>query len=156
MTTTDNTGVDNGILSDLGLGDVPDGLAVGTYKGNVYGCKVQTLKDVSKGKSLVFTYKVNDPESSYNGETIDEWKSINKFDTNVKKRFLKERLVSLGIPETRFDQFRPDDVIGLDVFFTVKKNGQYTNITDVTLIEGDASSVSAPSQAASSNLEDLL
>jgi hypothetical protein len=129
---TENTG----ILADLGLADVPDGLPEAQYLGNVFNCKVQPYKDVAKGRALIFTYKVNDPDNPMHGETVDEWHSINSFDTPTKKRFLKARLLSLGIPENRMNQFSPQDVIGLAVFFTVKKNGQYTNVTDVRLIEG--------------------
>lgn len=151
---------DAGILADLDLANVPDGLPAGQYLGNVYNCKVQPYKDAAKGKALIFTYKVNDPDNPMHGETVDEWQGINAFDTPTKKRFLKARLTSLGVPENRMSSFKPDDVIGLAVFFTVKKNGQYTNISDVRLVEGGdvaspASSAGA-SPASSSDISDLI
>lgn len=121
-----------GVLANLGLENVPDGLPDGTYSGWVYDCKIVTLKN-DKGQSLVFTYKVDMPGSPLNGETIDEFKSINPGDDNQKKRFLKARLESLGVPSTRFSQFQPNDVKGQPVEWTVKTNGEYKNVGTVKL-----------------------
>jgi len=145
----------DGILAGLGLDEVVDGLAAGVYKGNVFNAKVQDLP--GKGKFLIFTYKVNDPDSRYHGESVDEWFSLDPNATNVKKRFLKQRLESLDVPESRFSSFNPNDVIGTDVFFTVKINGQYTNVTKVALAgEGDASVSASTPASGGVNVEDLL
>lgn len=152
---------DAGILAGLGLEEVPDHLPDGTYPAYLTEAKVINLKD-NKGQSLVFTYKVDLPGSQINGETIDEFKSINPADDNQKKKFLKMRLESLGVPSTRFAQFNPKDVVGLAVTITVKTKGQYTNVTNVTLRNesGSASatvtSVPAITSVSTSALTDLL
>lgn len=127
------TQTDGNPLAGLGLENVPDGLPEGAYPGNLYDVKVIEHKGEKTGKkSLVFTYKVNNPGHVTHGETIDDFKSCNADDSNQQKRFLKMRLESLGVPESRFsDPTWMQAVIGLDVYFTVKKNGQYTNVSKV-------------------------
>lgn len=121
-----------GFLSDLGLDSVetdPNHLPDATYKGYLTDCKVVQFKDASKGQALVFTYKVS--EGPHKGKTIDEWKTANKFDPANKKAWLKSRILSLGVPESRLNILNPDDLIGTPVSFTVKKKGEYTNVTFV-------------------------
>ena len=130
MTTPTNS--DSGVLANLGLDEVPDGLPDGMYPGFLYDAKIVDLKN-DKGRALVFTYKVDQPGSKLHGETIDEFKSINPGDDNTKKRFLKQRLESLGVPSTRFNVFQPKDVVGTAVEFTVKTNGEYKNVSKVEL-----------------------
>lgn len=120
------------LASDLGLEDVPDGFADGVYSGFVTDCKIVHYKDAAKGKAIVFTYRC-DVDPVFAGETIDEWKSANAGDPASKKKWLKMRLDSLGIPESRMSAFAASDVIGKAVFFTVKKNGEYRNVTKVEL-----------------------
>jgi len=132
MTTPTVPNSDAGVLANLGLDEVPDGLPDGVYPGFVYDAKIVDLKN-NKGRSLVFTYKVDQPGSTLHGETIDEFKSINPGDDNTKKRFLKQRLESLGVPSTRFNVFQPKDVVGLAVSFTVKTNGEYKNVSKVEI-----------------------
>ena len=50
--------------------------------------------------------------------------------------FLKMRLKSLGVPETRMNTLQPEDLVGTDVVITVKKNGESTNITKVEIYTG--------------------
>lgn len=158
MTDSTDLDVDGGIFADLGLDEVdadPNHLPDSTYRGVVYDAKIVHYKDAAKGKALVLTYKVTDPESIHKGKTIDEWKSANKFDDAQKKGWLKNRLISLGVPESRIAQVSVKDLIATDIFFTVKKKGEYINVTFVRL--ADESEVSASSGGSSSvSVDDLL
>lgn len=125
---------DAGFLADLGLDDVetdPNHLPDATYLGYVTDAKVVHYKDSSKGKALVFTYKVS--EGEHRGKTIDEWKSANSFDEPTKKSWLKNRLVSLGVPDSKMGSVSPEDLTGIAVKFTVKQKGEYRNVTFVAL-----------------------
>lgn len=129
--TVDN---DLGFLADLGLDEVesdPNHLPDATYLGYLTKVKVQPYKDKAKGKAIILTYKVSDGE--HKDKTVDEWKSANSFDEPRKKAWLKQRLLSLGVPESRMNAVNPDDLVGTAVLFTVKKNGDYINVTSVKL-----------------------
>lgn len=145
-----------GFLSDLGLDDVdsdPNALPDGTYKAALFECKIIEAKDAAKGKFVVFTYKVTDPDSKYQGTTIDEWKSANSFDEPRKKAWLKQRIMSLGVPEARVNAVDPSDLLGTAVDVTVKQKGEYRNVTFVKL--SDESSAAAEPVSAGS-IADLL
>jgi hypothetical protein len=132
MTTPDN----NAPLfsDDLGLENVPKGFATGVYQGFVTNVRPHTYKDEAKGKAIIITYRCDvDPSGQFTGESIDEFKSCNSTDSNVKKRFLKQRLEELGVPESRQNSVTPSDLIGKPVYFTVKNDGQYINVTKVQL-----------------------
>lgn len=147
---------DAGFLADLGLDSVeadPNHLPTSTYNGYVTDCKIVEAKDKSKGKFLVFTYKVSDGE--HRGKTIDEWKSANAFDEKKKKSYLKQRILSLGVPEARLGSVSPEDLTGIAVRFTVKQKGEYTNVTFVALRDENEVSEDAVSPLAASVLDNL-
>lgn len=149
---------DAGIFADLGLEDVaddPNTFPASTYKGFLFDAKVVNYKDAAKGRALVLTYKIADEDSEHNGKTVDEWKQCNSFDDPTKKAWLKRRLMSLGVPEDRLSQVNPADLVGTAVFFTTKKNGEYTNVTFVKKAdEGDTTATAGSSGGGS--IEDLL
>lgn len=118
--------------------NVPDG----TYECVVEKAEVVTSKEkeyrpgVPK-KGLMLTFKITDENE--NGKTITDYKAIPvpedpKNLTSDEKRdlsFLKMRMMNLGIPEARINSVEPDDLVGVDCYVTVKKNGDYTNVTKV-------------------------
>lgn len=121
--------------------DDPFNIEEGIYKGTISDVKV---KQSSKGTTgLVLTYTVTDEESPMVGRKIDEWKNVpqpadpeNLTPEEERDRsFLKMRLKSLGIPESEMNNVGTDDLVGLDVVFTVKKKGEYTNVTKVELAD---------------------
>ena len=141
-----------GFLADLGLDEIdedPNAFPDGTYNAYLTEAKVVNLKDSAKGKRLVLTYKIAD--GPHKGKTIDEWKSINAFDSARDKAFLKSRILSLGIPESRISSLDVNDLVGTEVRITKKQNGQYRNVTNVVL--GHAG---AEAEASASVDEDLL
>jgi hypothetical protein len=107
----------------------------------------KTYHDDTPVKGLSITYKIT--EGDYAGEKVSEYKYIPKpvdknaptADERRSMSFLKQRLLSLGVPESRINSFEPDDVVGADVYVTTKKNGNYTNITDVKVNNGSAAAV---------------
>lgn len=157
-----------GFLADLGLDSVeadPNAIPDGKYAAYVYDAKIVAYKDTSKGKALVLTYKIA-PGSIHSGKTVDEWKSCNKFDDARSKGYLKQRILSLGVPENRMADLDPNDLKGTAVYITTKKNGEYTN---ARMVEVRDESTTAPNQvsadewqngtssaASSSDVSDLL
>ena len=143
-----------GFLADLGLDEIdedPNRLPDGPYNAYLTDAKVVTLKDAAKGKRLVLTYKIAD--GPHKGKIIDEWKGINAFDDARSKAFLKQRILSLGVPEDKISTLDLNDLVGLEVRITKKQNGQYQNINNVTL--GHAG-LDATESSASADVSDLL
>ena len=134
-----------GFLNDLGLENVETAPADGKYAAYLYDCKFVEYKDTSKGKALVFTYRIAD--GKFKGEDIQEWKSANAFDDNTKKKWLKARVLSLGVPESRIGAVNPQDLVGLAVWITIKKNGEYTNVNKVELRDEAGNATAAPLEA---------
>lgn len=123
-----------GFLNDLGLGgiEVNPELPEGTYKGHVFASKEQMRQRDGK-RMWVLTYKVDQPGTPFHHMTKDEWKNIDKSSTEDEKRFLKMRVLSLGVPEDRIDAVNFGDFEGIPVFFTLKRKGEYVNVVDVKL-----------------------
>ena len=139
---------ETGFLSDLGLDEIdddPNKFPDGTYNAYLTESKVVALKDAAKGKRLILTYKVFD--GAHKGKVIDEWKSINKFDDARSKAFLKQRLLSLGVPEEKIATISPEDLVGIAVRITKKQNGQYSNVTNVVLGHAGEDVVAASASA---------
>lgn len=128
------------IFGDLDIANAendPFSVAPGTYEATVSDVEVKDNKDKTlKGLWITYTITGEDVET---GKKVTEWKTIPnpadpKNPSAEDKRamsFLKMRLSSLGIPESRMNTVGPEDLIGTDVVITVKKNGEYTNVTKV-------------------------
>lgn len=124
------------MFQELGLEDavVPGTLPDGTYKAFVYEAKPGSNK---AGKPyLILTYKVNDPGGVFHEATIDEWKSASRDDDAKTKGYLKQRLSSLGVPDSRMGSLTPQDLVGTEVLITVKNKDNYCNVVKVALVDG--------------------
>lgn len=132
------------IFGDLDIAnaqDDPFSVAPGTYPATVSDVEVKDNKDKTL-KGLWITYTVQGEQET--GKKVTEWKTIPspvdpKNPSAQDQRdmsFLKMRLKSLGVPETRMNTLQPEDLVGTDVVITVKKNGGYTNITKVEIYTG--------------------
>lgn len=125
--------------------DNPFEVEPGTYHCVVTGAEARPTQNGDK-VGLNLEYTIQDEDSPMNGRKIMEWKHIPQPDdpSNPTAKeatamsFLKQRLSNLGIPETRMNDVEPDDLIGIECVVTVKKNGEYTNVTKVTLDEGSS------------------
>lgn len=136
----------SGFLNDLGVdwGSVStdNSPSDGTHRCFVTKSEVRTKKDGSK--SWVFTYRVADGEPQA-GRTKDEWRPIpnvrdGKFVTDKDESnagWLKQRLMSLGVPESRIGTVTPVDVQGAEVYVTLvtktNNSGTFQNVTNVKL-----------------------
>jgi len=160
------TNANEGFLNDIPVDnwdDIPDAtfdIDDGTYKGYITNAQILGTKDEPNAKYLVVTYKVTEPEKSKMvGKEKQEWKRISppkgwnhenpeaNSDDLIKKReqnlsFLKTRLVSLGVPTSRFKSLKGSDLMGLKVIFTLATKKGYQNFTKVEL---DQTSTPTPS-----------
>lgn len=141
---------DESIFGDLDVAaaaDSPWDLLDGTYGGVVTECKAgPTAKGDKKGLTIVITVdESSDPAMV--GRKNSEWLEIPRpadpknptpEEAQATSR-LKARLLSLGIPQDRINQFKPSDVMGLGVIFrlgTTSKNGRdFQNIKELKVRE---------------------
>jgi hypothetical protein len=140
----------------------PNKVADGTHHAFVYDCKVVDLTAKGKGKSLVITYKMADDDQNAKVEK-DEWRAIpvvtadGQFASDKDRTaatWLKRRLVSLGVPETKINDVDPKDLVGTEVYVTFKTKEQWQNVTDVKVATAEGTP-SATTQSAAS-LSDIL
>jgi hypothetical protein len=105
---------------------VPDG----TYEFNVTECSVGPTK---KGDKFGIMFKFEMISGSEAGKNYTEWLEIPKPE-NVSpeairsRSFLRQRLESLGIPSTKFNDFEAADAVGIVGFITLatgKKGSQF-------------------------------
>lgn len=139
---------DDGFFNDLK--DVELGLKDGKYKCTIFKSDI-VINKKSGAKAWVLTFKVQ--EGTQKGEQIQEWFNSYPEDADKQANALKwraRRLESLGVPESQWPSFKPSNVLGEDVYVTVKTNGQYTNVTNVELIKTDPLAAMQAGQAQAS------
>ena len=126
--------------------DNPWAVPANTYEATVYEVKVKEDKNNHTG--LAINYKISSGE--HEGKLVSEWKAIPipddpKNPTAEDKRaasYLKMRLASLGVPESRMNTVDPNDLQGTEVVIKVTVNGEFTNVGRVEL-RGDNDLVGA-------------
>lgn len=132
-----------GIFGDLDVqaaADDPFAVDDGTYTGTVTKSEVKKNKDETK-TFLVLEYTIED-DGPMGGRKASEWKNIPEpGDENADRSasFLKQRLLSLGVPPDRINSFEPEDALGVEVVFTVKNKDGYANVTKVEQPRGATS-----------------
>lgn len=136
-----------GFLNDLGLENVeadPNHIADGKYPAFVYNSEVRTKKDQTR--SWVITYKIAPDSPRHAGQQQQEWFDLEPKGENadLKRSFLKRRVLSLGVPESKINSINPADLIGIKVALTIVHRGQYQNVGTVEVLDDNAS-VAAPS-----------
>lgn len=124
-------------------GTMPDG----SYIGYISNARVVTKQD--KNQALVLTYKIEDTDSEFDGQEIDEWRTFPRFiqeedddaprfkEENDKRNatFLKQRLLTLGVKEDEIADLDLNQLTGIPVLFVVKTNNSYRNIRYVEVRE---------------------
>lgn len=123
--------------------DDPFAIPPGTYHATLTKVSQENPKDPAKRPGFVFEYTITnedeDPEvEAASGLNISEWKTIpvpgdDSPEAKRNRAFIKQRLLSLGVAPDDLDTVGADDLVGTDVVLTVKKNGEYTNVTQVKL-----------------------
>lgn len=140
-----------GLFGDLDVAsadDNPWAVPANTYEADVFKVEVKDSQDKAK-KGLAITYKIS--SGDHEGKTVSEWKEIPqpadpKNPTPDEKKatsYLKMRLGSLGVPESRMNTVDVNDLQGLPVTIKVTVNGDYTNVTRVEL-RGASDAISEP------------
>jgi hypothetical protein len=142
------------VFDGLGLENVKveqtNALPDGQYVGFVSEAKIVTKKDGNL--ALVLTYTVRDDENQHNGEKQVEWRTFPRMidvdgvqryaeeKDERDARFLKMRLISLGIKEDEIPGLDVTDIQGTPVKFTVRTNNGYKNIRWVETISANGGS----------------
>lgn len=116
------------------LADVELGVKDGKYPAYIRKSEIVTKKDGSK--AWVLTYQISDGKQK--GEQVQEWHNSwpNDPEKNANaKKWRARRLESLGVPESQWTSFSPDQVVGTFVIIGVKTNNGYTNVSSVELAD---------------------
>lgn len=134
-----------GIFGDLDLEqyeDDPWKIKPDVYEATVTAVETKANKG-NTGNFLVLTYTIQSGPNSK--QTIQEWKGIpqpadpkNPTPEDARKgSFLKQRLISLGVPLSRLNSVDTDDLVGVDVYITVGENKQgFPQVNKVELRTG--------------------
>lgn len=141
------------VFEGLGLDDVKvevtNALPDGQYVGFVSEAKIVTKKDGNL--ALVLTYTVQDDDSQHNGHKQVEWRTFPRMveidgvqryaeeKDERDARFLKMRLLSLGIKDDEIPKLEVADIQGTPVKFTVRTNNGYKNIRWVETLDASSS-----------------
>ena len=133
-----------GLFGDLDIAsaeDNPWAVPANTYEADLYEVEVRENKDKTK-KGLSFTFKISSGE--HKGKTVAEWKTLpTGADTPEDKRnasYIKQRLTSLGVPESRMNTVEVTDLVGTPVIMDVVVNGEYTNVKSIK-VRGEGESI---------------
>lgn len=113
------------------------GLAPGTYSSIVSNV---TTEEKDSGTYLVITYTVTEGPSQ--GKTHREYNRIIKGQPQTEQeinnmRFIKTRMLSLGVPAERINSVEPEDIEGTEVALTVdkqKNNPRYMQVVRVDVL----------------------
>jgi hypothetical protein len=139
-----------GLFGDIDVSEVPDNpfyVAPGTYDCVLTEASRITKKDQS-GEGLSIKWVIEDEDSDYNGQNVQDWFNIypditsDEVTPNIKKDMsrLKQRLSQMGLAESDMNTFLDDldEYVGMHAQVTVKetpdKNNPdivYTNIVKV-------------------------
>jgi hypothetical protein len=139
-----------GFLNDLGLDAVsadPNHIADGKYRAFVFNAEVRNKKN-SEINSLVLTYKIA-PEQKHAGQSQQEWfdllpASATGDNAEFKRSYLKKRILSLGIPESKINEVNPGDLIGIEVAITIVHKNGYQNVGNLELVNDGVPVSAAP------------
>jgi len=137
-----------GIFGDLDVASASDNpwlVPANTYEANVYTAEVKRDKNEALGLELIYKISSGDHE----GKTVREWKVIPEPadaknltpDEQKAASYLKMRLISLGVPESRMNSMNVNDILGTEVVIKVVVNGEYMNVGKVEL-RGDSPAAS--------------
>jgi hypothetical protein len=121
--------------------DDPFAIPDNTYRAVLTDAKVGPTKAGDKiGLTLIYTINSDD---QFNERIVSEWKGIPEpndpknltEDESRQAAFLKQRMLSLGIPPERINSVTPDDLIGRECFITIFNKNGYMNIRKLVLID---------------------
>jgi hypothetical protein len=109
--------------------DDPYSVPVDSYVCTITQAEAKATKAGDK-VGLNLTYTIS--EGAYKGSPISDWKEIppkpETDDSDVqaeymrKRSFLKQRMLSFGVPESRINAIEASDLIGIDLVVTLVKS----------------------------------
>lgn len=138
------------LMGNVDPEDIPNDpfyVAPGTYDCIVTDARIQTKDDGTT--SLVLRYTIDD-DSEFSGNSVKEWKTIfpdlteDEMTPDIRKELsrLKQRLLSLGVPESEMSKLDPEDLKGIECKVTFTENvsskdptRKFTNVTFVKVKE---------------------
>jgi hypothetical protein len=135
----------NDIAEDVAKAENPNHVPDGVYPAFIYESGVKEIKGVQR---WVINYKIAPNNGPASGKTVGEMFTLKPTGPNrdMQLSFLKARLVSLGVPESRFGEFEPGEIQGWAVTIKVATSNEYTNVKKMELRdENIAPNVSAQS-----------
>lgn len=108
-----------------------------------------TKKDGS-GEGLAFKWTIQDADSEFNGQTLNDWKNIypdldeadETPDVRKDNARLKQRLLEMGVSEDEMNELLDnlEELVGREAYVTVKESvdkhdpdKKYTNVTKVRI-----------------------
>lgn len=143
-----------GLFGDTDASEVPDNPFY--VAPDTYFCKLTEINRVEKkdgsGEGLAFKWVIQEDDSEYNGNNLQDWKNIypgisaDEVTPDIRKdnARLKGRLVELGVAEDEMNDFLDnlEQYVGLEAYVTVTettdKNDatkKYTNIKSIRVDE---------------------
>lgn len=130
-----------GLFGELDIESAEDNpwmVPANTYEADLFEVAVKPNKDNTK-TNLILTYKIS--SGDHTGKQVTEYKVIPspadpKNPTADEKKaasYIKQRLTSLGVPESRMNTVEVNDLVGTPVVIKVTVSGEYTNVSKVDL-----------------------
>lgn len=141
-----------GLFGEVDAAEVPDNpfyVAPDTYFCVLTEANVVDKKDGS-GQGLAFKWAIQDEDSEYHGNNIQDWKNIHpdvtadEITPDIKKdnSRLKQRLLEMGVSESEMNSLLDDleSLVGLEAYVTVTESTDkndptkvYTNVRSVRI-----------------------
>lgn len=132
--------------------DLSKGMPPGSYPAVVSDVRKEVgSKKNPDGNFLVIEYTVDGfefPAREKKWIPTDVEVQADPKSARLARSFLKDRLLSLGVPPERLNAVGPENLIGIEVTITMKERDGYTNVSRVALRDGTAEPVSLPKATA--------
>jgi hypothetical protein len=133
----------DGMFGDLDLEsaqDDPFAIPDNSYVAYLTDVRVGPTKN---GDKVGMTMEYTIDEGPHSSKKISEWKQIpqpvdpkNLTDEEMRAMsFIKQRMLSLGVPAEKINEVKPDDLIGTKVVVAVKNKGGYTNVRSIQVVD---------------------
>ena len=118
--------------------DDPFAIDDGTYEAFVTEIKVGLTKDETKN-GMTTTFRISEGENE--GKLVSRWLLVPSIedpknptaDESRALSFLKSHLMSLGVPAEKVNEVDADDLVGTEVYITVRSANGYTNVRKIAL-----------------------
>lgn len=140
--TVPSTGNIFGDLDIASAEDNPFAIPDNKYEAFVTATKVGLTKKEDKlGLTIEYTIDGGD----HNGKKVSEFKHVPRASDDMEPAdraraasFLKQRLSSLGVPDSKMNALDPADLVGIPVVIEVLTKDGYTNIRSVEVRKANA------------------